>query len=187
MFGLLNDISVQKLLGLLVVIVVFYLLVGSKTNESFEPEEQLNTLPLQVDERTKEMLIKPPYVDTDLRTIMSGSGFIPQKEFIPPWGQQVENVVDAQYGIADGLDDGAGGSLGMHYNMCSPACCSEQWPTPFKLPYDKFICNNRDKFQPSPYVCNNAWQNSGCLCMTKPQARFLEDRGTNADVPPNPN
>jgi len=37
----------------------------------------------------------------------------------------------------------------------------------------------KGEFVPSPYSCNNAWQDSGCVCMTKNQKDFLASRGGN--------
>ncbi len=77
------------------------------------------------------------------------------------------------------LDDGNNGRTGLHTNMCSKQCCSGQYPLPFKLSHDKKLCNLKN-FAPSNLMCNNAWQDSGCLCLTKPQANMLYNRGGNA-------
>lgn len=77
------------------------------------------------------------------------------------------------------LDDGNDGRTGLHTNMCSKMCCSAQYPVPHKLEHDKKLCNLKN-FVPSNLMCNNAWQNSGCLCLTKPQANMLYNRGGNA-------
>lgn len=177
MFESLQDRSVQKYLALVVLLIVAYYLIAANKKENFNSEESPTIVPLEVRQSEQEIPIGSPYVNNDVRSRMSGSGFIPQKDVIPAWGM---NVDTNKYGIVDGLDDGEGGSLGLNYNLCSKSCCSEQWPTPFKLPYDKFICGNKDKFMPSPYMCNNAWQDSGCVCLTKKQSNFLTERGTNA-------
>lgn len=77
------------------------------------------------------------------------------------------------------LDDGADGKMSIQHNLCSRSCCSEQYPPPFKLKYDSYVCKNKDKFVPSQVMCNNTFQDSGCLCMTKEQAEFLTSRGGN--------
>jgi hypothetical protein len=178
---LLNNPTVQYIL----VLVGLYVLYRFWTRSESFAEVASGALAdegtkMETKESDKEILIKPAYVQEDVRSLMAGSGFMPQPEFVAPWDQGVVNVVDAQYGIADGLDDGAGGSLGLNYNLCDSACCSEQWPTPFKLPYNKFICENKDKFASSPYTCSNQWNNAGCLCMSKTQHKFLVNRGGNA-------
>jgi hypothetical protein len=78
------------------------------------------------------------------------------------------------------LDDGAGGSAGLQFNMCSKSCCSEQYPLPFKMPVDSAVCASKSEFVPNNYMCNNAWQDTGCVCMTKDQANFIGSRGGNA-------
>ena len=118
----------------------------------------------------QELAVPVAYSDLDTRSIMAGSGFIPA-EYIPPYGE------------VDELDDGAGGNMGLHYNMCSPSCCSAQYPTPHKLPYDQKLCGSKD-LVPSSYMCNNAWNNSGCLCLRgQDQGKFLYSRGGNAGQP----
>lgn len=77
------------------------------------------------------------------------------------------------------LDDGGNGETGLHTNICSKACCSAQYPPPFNLKHDPYICKNKDKFVPNNMMCNNSWQDSGCLCLTKKQAAHLINRGGN--------
>jgi hypothetical protein len=68
---------------------------------------------------------------------------------------------------------------GLNYNMCSKSCCSQPYPTPFGLKPDEFVEKSGKKFIPSPYTCNNGWQDSGCLCLEPKQSVFLNRRGTN--------
>ncbi len=84
------------------------------------------------------------------------------------------------YGETDILDDGGKGNFGLNFNMCSKACCSQQYPPPFSITPDDFVLRSGQEFVPSSYTCNNGWQDSGCLCMTKDQALFLNRRGGNA-------
>lgn len=77
------------------------------------------------------------------------------------------------------LDDGDNGKKGFHTNMCSKLCCSAQYPLPFKIDLDKRLCGVKD-LVPSNIMCNNAWQSSGCACVTKDQAEFMQNRGGNA-------
>jgi len=77
------------------------------------------------------------------------------------------------------LDDGANGEFSIQHNLCSKSCCSEQWPTPFKLKNDPYVCKNKKDFVPSRMMCNNSFQDSGCLCLTRKQAKFIYNRGTN--------
>jgi len=77
------------------------------------------------------------------------------------------------------LDDGANGMMSIRNNLCSPSCCSDQYPTSFKLRPDENVCASKGNFVPSSYMCNNSYQDSGCLCMTKEQSNFLSTRGGN--------
>lgn len=73
--------------------------------------------------------------------------------------------------------------VAIHHNLCSKSCCSPQWPTPFNLKEDKAACANKSKYVPSNIMCNNAYQDSGCLCLSKEQNDFLNRRGGNATFP----
>lgn len=92
-----------------------------------------------------------------------------------PWAKNTGN-----YGESDILDDGAKGNMSLQHNLCSKACCSQQWPTPFSLSPDDFLLMSGKDYVPSNYTCNNGWQDSGCLCLTKEQSLFMNRRGGNA-------
>jgi hypothetical protein len=94
---------------------------------------------------------------------------------VMPWSANTNS-----YGEMDILDDGENGNIGLHFNMCSPSCCSPQYPPPFPLPVDPMICMSEQEFVPSSYSCRNEAQNAGCMCMTKEQSTFLGSRGGNA-------
>lgn len=79
------------------------------------------------------------------------------------------------------LDDGSGGEMSIQNNLCSKSCCSEQWPTPFKMKYDPYVCKNKSEFVPSNTFCNNSFQDAGCLCLSKKQSQFLYNRGGNGN------
>lgn len=119
--------------------------------------------------------IRPAFYDSGSGVMMAGSEFTPT-ELLSPWYQTYTGDVKNHFL----LDDGGNGSNGLHFNMCSKACCSEQYPLPFKLPFEEKVCANKQKFVPSPYMCNNAWQDTGCVCMTKGQSDFIGGRGGNA-------
>jgi hypothetical protein len=124
-----------------------------------------------------------PYVEYNPRTIQPDIAEMAQNNnFIPlpekgsyPWSDNIK-----EYGETEILDDGAMGRMGLNFNLCSKSCCSPQWPVGFDMPEDEFIKKSGKQFVPSPYTCNNGWQDTGCLCLEKDQAQFLDNRGNNA-------
>jgi len=111
--------------------------------------------------------------------VITGSEFLGvPDEIATAWG--------AQFGENDNLNTNgptSDGSEGLNYNMCSKSCCSAQYPPPFPLDDDVVVeqMKKDGKFVPSSYKCNNAWQDSGCVCMTPKQHDFLASRGNNAN------
>jgi hypothetical protein len=178
-----RNINPKQALLAVLVLVVAYVVYKNYVQEPFaetKPKRVLNVnpydpvVPTQLVESDRNIVIPPESYNPDTRTIMAGSGFIPQADIIPAWGGN-------NYGLTDGLDDGEGGDMGFHYNLCSPACCSAQYPTPHKLDNDPMVCGSESEFAPTNYFCSNAWQNSGCLCATNKQVDFLTNRGGNAN------
>ena len=82
------------------------------------------------------------------------------------------------------LDDGADGEFSIQNNMCSKSCCSNSWPSiSVTRKDDPYVCAMKEKgeLMPSNLTCNNAYQDTGCLCLNKKQYQFLSNRGTNSD------
>ena len=165
---------------IVVIAVIFCIIMNSNffKGQSKTSREGFNTsAPQFVQDRVySEPQIIPAYTDND-GTLMDGYNFVPQKDIIPAWGDT--------YGVADTIDnndlsDGLGGSYTLANNLCSKSCCSNQYSTPFNVPEDSFVCNNKNDFVPNDYVCNNSWQDAGCLCLTKDQYKFINSRGGNA-------
>ncbi len=179
----LKSLDLNMILTLVLgLVVIFVLYKCFFSNEGFAKSEGKKhrkmhrrgstATPHELVEHEREITINPPYHNPDTRTIMAGSGFIPQKDHMPAWGNN--------HGLVDDLDDGESGNMGMHYNLCSPSCCSAQYPTPHKLAKDPLVCGREDEFVPNSQTCQNSWQSSGCSCVTKKQAAFLYNRGNNA-------
>ncbi len=156
--------------GILMLALVFYGNGKEHLEAISEPAPSHN-----IEGKQDEQQIQPTMFDAGSGTIMSGSEFNPT-QFLSPWYNAYTGDMKNHYL----LDDGAGGSAGLQFNMCSKSCCSEQYPLPFKMPNDEFIDKNKKEFTPTNYSCNNAWQDSGCVCMTNNQANFLGSRGGNA-------
>lgn len=139
--------------------------------DNVEPKEQSHSVEI----KQPEIPVKPTFFDAGSGVVMSGPEFIPS-QYLSPWYQAYTGNLKNYYL----LDDGKGGQAGLQFNQCSKACCSEQWPLPFKMPVDSAVCANKDEYVPNNYTCNNAWQDSGCVCMTKDQAEHIGSRGGNA-------
>lgn len=125
--------------------------------------------------KQEEINIPPTFYDASTGTLQSGPEYTPSP-LLSPWYKAYTGNMQNHYL----LDDGAGGSAGLQFNMCSKSCCKEQYPLPFKMPVDSAVCASKSEFVPSGYMCNNAWQDTGCVCLTKKQANFIGGRGGNA-------
>lgn len=129
----------------------------------------------QIETKQENIPIQPTDVDEDKHIVQSGPEYSPNP-LMSPWYQAYTGNLKNYYL----LDDGENGTAGLNFNQCSKSCCSDQYPLPFKMPADESVCASKDSFVPTNYTCNNAWQDSGCVCLTKDQANFLGSRGGNA-------
>lgn len=117
---------------------------------------------------------QPLHYEDDKKIATSASQFVGMPDVIlPPWGE-----INDKYGAADMIGD----MLGIENPICSKACCAPQYPPPFAMPVDELTCNSKEEYVGTGYMCNNSWQNSGCLCLTKKQSDFLLSRGGNTHL-----
>lgn len=100
--------------------------------------------------------VAKPTIDPQVGSIVDGPGF--EKGDVDGVAQESLTNIPSNYYF---LDDGANGSASVLNNLCSKSCCSAQWPTPHKLKYDPYVCNNKDQYVPSQMMCNNSFQDSG--------------------------
>jgi len=166
-----NNQMVILIICAIVLIWVFMPYLQQLWNGRIYNKEMFNH-PNEVSGKTTETEV--PFVDPQAGTLISGPGF--EKGVSGDVYQPANAKVPSNYYF---LDDGADGEMSIQHNLCSRSCCAEQWPTPFKQKYDPYVCGNKDKFVPSRIMCNNSFQDSGCLCLTKKQAKFIYNRGTN--------
>lgn len=178
----LNDFKeiIGGIIFLVIVVVVILILVGPNTKtEGFNEDVRVvENEPISFKQTDIPLIDLPHNVqEKDLISgiIEAGTEYIPQKDFYTPWG----SLVDLTDKKANSTSDDSAIVNGLNYNQCSMACCSAQWPVPFKVPVDESIEAHADDFVPTNYYCNNGWQNSGCVCMTKEQSQFLDSRGHN--------
>ena len=166
--------DIKKVLMCVILVIVAYLLfryfVGA--NEGFG---SLDTTKMVSPSNINDGLIHPLLYEPELSAVISGSNFIGLPDtVIPPWA-----VNKNGYGESDTLD-GDLGNAGLEFNLCSKSCCSAQYPNGIESKPDAFVCGSPDKFVPTTYTCNNAYEDSGCVCMTQKQMDFLNRRGGNA-------
>ena len=117
--------------------------------------------------------VATPSVNVAVGTIMDGPGMEPTGVMT---GAFSNAVPDNYYMLSDGS---ANNAFSVQNNVCSKSCCSESWPTPFKQKTDPYVCAalKNEELVSSRMFCNNAFNDSGCMCLTKNQARFLYTRG----------
>ena len=68
----------------------------------------------------------------------------------------------------------------MDTNMCSAACCGQQWPLSFNTKNDPRIKEGElgDKYISTNMSCSGT-MGTGCICASKKQYDFLSNRGNN--------
>lgn len=160
----------------LLIALVLYLFCPSVYNtENFTEEEYIKLT--AEEENKKKKNNNPKKYQSMLNELIEDSPFVGlPNELNAPW----EGGIKGYGKIDDDWMENLNGDESLSFNMCSKSCCSPQYPTPFALPEDPLVCNSKDEFVPSSYTCNNGWQDSGCVCMTKKQSKFLGSRGGNA-------
>jgi hypothetical protein len=169
-----NSGKITIMLAVINIVLATLLLWALKTRDGFRPD-MVQVLNLPRDYNQKEIQLKNlPNREPGTEIIESGRDFISNKKYYSPWGAMINLEHPSQDRESQINTDTA--VNGLNNNRCSLSCCSKQWPLPFKLSTDgEDLTGNI----PNNYTCNNGLQDSGCLCMTKPQADFLDSRGTN--------
>jgi hypothetical protein len=165
-----NPLITYIILGSIIIVVVS--IWWYRNNEHFD-----NNIMLPKNQLVPQ-LTEPTTYDPITGTIMTSPDFIPNY-IEPAWStkpssdnQNIEKNNIMEFATNLGNDT-------MAFNRCSKACCSKQYPLPFHLPIDKDLQNNINDFVPSRFTCNNNWEDTGCLCMTKKQSDNLAERGNN--------
>jgi len=165
----------QKYIIAIYILLIILIVWGIyRAKESFDPD-------MKYELKQSDLPITPKYIEPELKMVTDASDFagMPDKIY-PPWGNAVVN-----YGPVDLLDKGDNEDAGLGFNFCSKSCCAPQYPPPFVLPDDDLVKKSKNKYVNTSYACNNAWQDSGCVCMTDKQGKFLASRGGNSHGPDN--
>ena len=166
--------------GLVVIVIVIYM-TYNRSSENFvvhvpvyqEPEHMTVTSPLG-EQRTV------PQINPEVGSIVDGPGYETglgsETGNVDGVDQSMLTKVPSDYYF---LDDGSGGKYSITSNLFSKSCCSAQWPLPFAMKYDPYVCNNKSEYVGSNIMGNNTFEDAGCACLTKDQAKFLYNRGGN--------
>lgn len=164
----------KNIILLLFILVVGYYVVQRCSKEKFEDTSIANVNYAAGYNQTLDSMPKrPSHYDVESGNMVPSSGFV-QQELEHAWGSP---YADGAEGEVNSVDYS---SVDLRTAPCSQSCCSPQYPTPFKLNNDEDTCANKDKFVASNLMCNNEWQDTGCMCLTEKQSEFLETRGGNA-------
>lgn len=182
--GMSNMSILQKFIMVLLACVVVYMLIrrrelfGSVEDFTIKFKKESQKEFGDSESRQEEFPILPMVYDrvTGVQTAASEFVGLPE-EIIPAWS---DSDVVANYGKIDKLDDGYNGAMGLNYNMCSKSCCGPQYPPPFATDSDVMVEKRKGEFVPNNYMCNNTWNDSGCVCMTEKQRDYIQSRGNNA-------
>lgn len=154
----------------------------NKSSESFNSTFKQNIKTVSnaptIYERDEVPMIEDPPYDEDRGTVQSDPKLI-QQQYFTPWGTIIQ-VDDLATDGSQIFSETPVTDYTLNFNQCSPACCGDQWPVPFKVPVDKILYESEGDLVPNSYFCNNGCQ-SGCLCMTKEQSGFIRSRGSNGD------
>ena len=106
-----------------------------------------------------------------------------QVEESPEWTEETvdggERMVPADVPRDYYMLDGGDNHESLVNAMCSPLCCSAQYPTPFHQTIDPELAAIADQLVPSSYTCRNPVQGAGCACMIEPTRSSLENRAGN--------
>jgi hypothetical protein len=178
---MMNLLEENPVLIVVVVLVVLYLLVGRNeghqnvTADKLAKRYQYTLGPKAAS--CPSNVYNPRGFQPAIAEQVADDNFIElNKNAETPWAKNV-----GPYGAVQGETDALGPvDLGLNFNMCSKNCCSAQWPTPFAMTPDDFVLRSGKEYVSSSYKCNNGWQDSGCVCLEKDQALFLNRRGNNS-------
>jgi hypothetical protein len=159
----------KEIIFVVVAVLLIFFLVKRKNMKKHNNKRQLYYENL---ENTSVDDFNPKLFQRDIANRADDDNYIP----LPNNAESPWDVNAKGYGEGYALEPV---EYGLNYNMCSKSCCSQPYPPPFALKPDEFIKKSGKKFVPSPYTCNNGWQDSGCLCLEPKQSVFLNKRGNN--------
>jgi len=124
---------------------------------------------------SEEMDKHKPFVDARVGSIMDGPGY--EGGQVDGVTQEIVSKIPSNFYF---LQDGSpNNDMGIHNNMFSKACCSQQYPVSFKQNFDGAVCGSRQDYVANNYFGSTVFQDSGCLCLSKEQSKHISTRGAN--------
>jgi len=190
-----NNLEIFVLIAVIILVVFIVLPALTRVDRSYHDEtfsaiQDISTPFSTVDPMLNEnSLVRPMpdkknfeslIYDSITGTVMTGSDFMANSGLITPpfvlpaWsdGTQLGPSSKSELDPADYENDPR-----LLYNKCSLACCSPQYPLPFALSPDPFVCDEEgnNKYYPSNYTCTNNISGSGCLCISEAQMNGFEN------------
>jgi len=135
-----------------------------------------------IEGKQEEITIVPKFYDAESNTMMDSAKMVNGIPMYSPWRNAIfSSNMDSSYMISLSDDPNSNQDEGsMRFTRRSPACCSAQYPLPFKLNVSQEIYENKDNLVDNYYMGNSAQDSSGCMCANKYDIEQLATRGKNA-------
>jgi len=135
-----------------------------------------------IEGKQEEITIIPKFYDAESNTMMDSAKMVNGIPMYSPWRKAIfSSNMDSSYMISLSDDPNSNQDEGsMRFTRRSPACCSAQYPLPFKLNVSQEIYENKDGLVDNYYMGNSAQDGAGCACANKYDIEQLATRGKNA-------
>jgi len=135
-----------------------------------------------IEGKQEDITIIPKFYDAESNTMMDSAKMVNGIPMYSPWRKAIfSSNMDSSYMISLSDDPNSNQDEGsMRFTRRSPACCSAQYPLPFKLNVSNEIYENKDGLVDNYYMGNSAQDSSGCACANKYDIEQLATRGKNA-------
>ena len=132
--------------------------------------------------KQEDITIIPKFYDAESNTMMDSAKMVNGIPMYSPWRKAIfSSNMDSSYMISLSDDPNSNQDEGsMRFTRRSPACCSAQYPLPFKLNVSNEIYENKDGLVDNYYMGNSAQDGAGCACANKYDIEQLATRGKNA-------
>ena len=135
-----------------------------------------------IEGKQEDITIIPKFYDAESNTMMDSAKMVNGIPMYSPWRNAIfSSNMDSSYMISLSDDPNSNQDEGsMRFTRRSPACCSAQYPLPFKLNVPQEIYDKKDGLVDNYYMGNSAQDGAGCACANKYDIEQLATRGHNA-------